>query len=367
VSLAPARCGMLALVTDGFGARGGIARYNSDFLGAAAQALAGQNLVILPRRAGPAEGSIPAGMVQAEPRQSRIAYGIASLRETRRRRPGLIFCGHVYHAPLAAALARAADARLIVQLHGIEIWGAVPRRCTAALERADLILAVSRDTRRRALQLLRLSPERVVVINNTVRPEFVPGDRMAARARFSLGDEAVILTVGRLDRAEGYKGHDRILPLVGELARRGMPATYLIAGEGDDRARLENLARDAGAAERIRFLGHVPDSQLPDLYRAADLFAMPSSGEGFGIAFIEAMACGPPAIGLAEGGARDALGDGALGACVSPAGFAAEFLRLVSERSHGGKELAKSVQQRFGQSVFAARVRLHLRGLRHAA
>ena len=67
----------------------------------------------------------------------------------------------------------------------------------------------------------------------------------------------------------------------------------------------------------MRFLGAVDQNCLVDAYRAADLFVMPSTGEGFGIAFLEAMACGTPALGLDVAGARDALADGELGTAVS--------------------------------------------------
>ena len=75
------------------------------------------------------------------------------------------------------------------------------------------------------------------------------------------------------------------------------------------RAKLVGL----GVADRVRFMGEVGPDILVDAYRMADLFVMPSTGEGFGIAFIEAMACGTPALGLAVCGARDAFGDGELG------------------------------------------------------
>ena len=119
-----------------------------------------------------------------------------------------------------------------------------------------------------------------------------------------LEDEFAILTVGRIDpKNNGYKGHDRIIRALPNLRRQDRAVVYLIAGEGDDRARLERLASELGVEDRVRFLGKVPFEDLPDAYRAADLFALPSTGEGFGIVYIEAMACGTPAIGLSMGGA----------------------------------------------------------------
>ena len=68
-------------------------------------------------------------------------------------------------------------------------------------------------------------------------------------------------------------------------------AIYLIVGDGDDRPRLEALAAAMGVADKVQFVGHVTDRRTyPIIYRLADVFVMPSTGEGFGIAFLEAMA-----------------------------------------------------------------------------
>jgi phosphatidylinositol alpha-1,6-mannosyltransferase len=218
------------------------------------------------------------------------------------------------------------------------------------------VLAVSRDTLGRLREQLPAEPGNGVVLNNTVQPDFTPGDRTAARRRFGLGDEAVLLSVGRLDARKGYKGHDRIIALLRELRAEGRDVVYLIAGTGEDRPRLEALARQQDVATWVRFLGKTPYDQLPDLYRAADLFVLPSTGEGFGIVFLEAMACGTPALGLAVGGAPDALGDGELGYCVEAADLPAALRRALDAPRPDAAELHRAVQARFGQQVFRARV-----------
>jgi glycosyltransferase involved in cell wall biosynthesis len=77
-----------------------------------------------------------------------------------------------------------------------------------------------------------------------------------------------------------------------------LPPEYVVVGDGDDRARLQNLAKERDLTERVRFVGAQPQGVLADVYRMADLCVMPSTGEGFGIAFLEAMACGTPALGF---------------------------------------------------------------------
>jgi hypothetical protein len=142
--------------------------------------------------------------------------------------------------------------------------------------------------------------------------------------------------------------------------------------------------------ERVRFLGAVAEGDLPDLYRAADVFVMPSTGEGFGIAFIEAMACGTSAVGLSAKGDRDALAPmqnpGATG-CGDPipdtglggqapsdasghprpgaVGWLASTLALLSRASDGEERirLAGRVAPRFAPSVLRRRALATMRTL----
>lgn len=93
---------------------------------------------------------------------------------------------------------------------------------------------------------------------------------------------------------------------------------YLIVGDGDDRPRFESLADELGVRELVIFAGKVPSEELCDHYNLCDLFAMPSTGEGFGIVFLEALACGKPVIAGSKDASRDALLDGELGVLVDP-------------------------------------------------
>jgi len=347
---------ILALVTDAFGGFGGIAQYNRDLLKALA-ALPGVDAVhVLPRLAPDDPEPLHSSIHQHEAIFSRPMYSAAALWLAIRTRPTIVFNGHILHGPLSSAVASGVGARLISQLHGTEVWGDIKNRHRRPLEDSDLVLAVSRDTRAKLLSKADVEPERAVVLNNTVGQEFTPGDRKIARTKYGLTQEFAILTVARLDAPDGYKGHDRIIPTVAKLRSDGLNVCYLIAGVGEDRARLEGLARNHGLEGIVRFLGKVSSADLPDLYRAADLFALPSAGEGFGIVFLEAMACGTPAIGLCVGGAPDALGDGELGLCVSEAGFNEALEGALRVQRPPDADRAAAIQRRFGLSTFRARV-----------
>ena len=343
---------ILALVTEAYGGRGGIAQYNRDALDALAASDRCESIHVLARSVTDVVSGLARGVVQHPPAPGRAAYTMRSLALARNVRPDVIFCGHLYMAPLAALLARWMKCRLVIQIHGIEIWRRPSEIRRRALEAADEVLCVSRDTRARVLATTNLPPEKLRVVPNTVAADFAPGDRIAARRQFGLDDQFALLSVGRLDARERYKGQDSVIACLPDLLKRQPDLVYLIAGEGDDRARLNEMATEKGVADHVRFLGHVARDDLPSLYRAADLFVLPSTGEGFGIVFLEAMACGTPALGLAIGGASDALGDGDLGYAPAPQDLARVLREAVSAPIDDSARLSQRVQDRFGRRIF---------------
>ena len=357
---------MLAIVTDAFGGRGGIAQYNRDFLGALAETGAVSSITVLPRQA-PDPLVLPERIEQTPARPGWIGYSVAALRTALLRPVDLVFCGHLFMAPLAVLIRRLKGAKLIVQTHGIEAWPRPSQAQRAALEAADLVLCVSRHTRSAVLSWAAIAPERVLVVPDTVREAFTPGDGSKQRAALGLEGKRVLLTVGRMDPRERYKGHDRVIAAVSNLVAKGHDICYLVVGEGVDRIRLEALARDARVSERVRFLGRVGLQTLVEIYRMADLFVMPSTGEGFGVAFLEAMASGTSTLGLRVAGATDALGDGQLGTLVAEDELPDAIARLLAAPQRNPHALAAAARARFGRETFAAGVRAALNRLMEAA
>jgi glycosyltransferase involved in cell wall biosynthesis len=347
---------MLALVTDAFGGRGGIAQYNRDFLSALVEVGAASSILVLPRYA-PDPVAPPSGINQATPRPSRFGYSVTALCAGLWRRVDVVFCGHLYMAPLAVLIARLKRAKLIIQTHGIEAWSRPSRLCQAAIDAADLVLCPSRYTRSRILGWSAVTPERILVLPSTVDEGFSPGNGSTVREGWGLQGKRVLLTVGRMDAHERYKGHDRVIAAIPHLVGRGHDVVYVVVGEGDDRPRLAALASKRGVGDRVRFMGAVGRQTVIDAYRAADLFLMPSTGEGFGIAFLEAMASGTRALGLAAGGACDALADGELGMAVAEDDLLVAIERALGDARSDPKGLASATRSRFGRKPFAASVR----------
>jgi phosphatidylinositol alpha-1,6-mannosyltransferase len=309
---------ILALGTDGFGAGGGIAHYNLHFLEALGAADRVRNVTVLPRY-GDLNAIMPRKVLQVTPRPGRNAWSFHAARLAARGRFDAIFCGHMNAAPLAFVLSRASSRPLWLQAHGIEAWEPRGGLAKRALDAADLVTVVSRYTRQRLLAWSDINPARVRVLPNTYDlPSPIthaPDDHLR---QLGLEGRRVILTVGRLASGERYKGHDRIIAAMPEVARRVADAAYLVVGSGDDLARLTTLAAEKGVADRVVFAGQVTDKDLSACFASAKIFAMPSTGEGFGIVFLEAVAAGLPVIAGNRDGSADALADGALGRLVDP-------------------------------------------------
>ena len=156
------------------------------------------------------------------------------------------------------------------------------------------------------LVALDVPPDKVRVLRNGVDLEmFQPVDRATARERLGL-DGRTLLSVGLLiDR----KGHDLIVSAL----RRLPGTTLLIAGDGPERANLERLASEEGAADRVRFLGRVDHGALRDIYGAVDALVLASSREGWANVLLEAMACGTPVVASNVWGTPEIVADPAAG------------------------------------------------------
>jgi len=228
-----------------------------------------------------------------------------------------VVCGHLFLLRSAVFAGRLSGAPLHGIVHGIDAWTPPRRRTIRRLvPRLDGFLAVSTFTKDRFLSWADLPPGSGHVLPNCVDLErYTPGERPAYLAkRYGLGDRRILLTLARLDANERYKGIDEVLAVLPELP----DLAYLVVGDGSDRARLEAKARGLGLAGRVVFAGYIPENEKTDHYRLADAFVMPGRGEGFGIVYLEAMACGVPVVASQADASREAVLDGRLGEVVDP-------------------------------------------------
>lgn len=251
----------------------------------------------------------------------RLKFAAALVRAGLVRRPELIITTHLYFAPVARLLQRVAGIPFWTVVHGVEAWGPIRPTLARSLRAADRILAVSRFTADRVVKLHGLDPSRVHLLPNTLEDgPFVPGPRPPELiARYGLRpDQPIVLTVARMESNERYKGFDEILQVWPEVLAAIPDAHYLVLGQGTDRSRLERVVAEKGLTRSVTFTNNVDRRELGAHYNLCDLFAMPSRGEGFGIVFLEALACGKPVLAGNRDGSVDPLRDGELGLLIDP-------------------------------------------------
>lgn len=181
--------------------------------------------------------------------------------------------------------------------------------------RQDRIIAISEYTAGDIVKFFDLPRERITVVHNGVdHVRFQPNGREQAKAdatkRLGL-DRSFFLYVSRLEHPA--KNHVRLIAAFEEFKKAMQSDWQLVFGGGDWHGAevIHEAIRKSQFVADIRCLGFVPDAQLPDLYRAADVFVYPSLHEGFGLPPVEAMACGCPVISSTRGALAEVIGDAA--------------------------------------------------------
>jgi phosphatidylinositol alpha-1,6-mannosyltransferase len=186
--------------------------------------------------------------------------------------------------------------------------------------KVDAFVAVSGFTREKFCGWSGVSFERGHVLPNCIQLEkYGAGSRKAdLLKRYRLEGRKVIMTLGRLSADERYKGIDEVLEVLPALVKDLPNLTYFIAGDGTDRRRLEQKVAALNLSKHVTFAGRISEEEKADHFRLADAFVMPGFGEGFGIVYLEAMACGIPVVASKADASREAVRDGELGIIVDP-------------------------------------------------
>lgn len=241
---------------------------------------------------------------------SKPRFALAVWRTLLAHRFDYVFVDHINLASMLSPWQRLSRLQYNVWLYGLEVFPPRPdREGRLGLTHAAKCLAISEYTRSRVAEQFPQAP--ITVCELALDPILSVGEsggqpvvlgpmRLTAVSGVTaeLGSR-VILHVGRMASSERYKGQDVLLRSFPALHAGFPDAQLVLAGQGDDHPRLLALARSLpnGVQSAVFMPGYVPDAELDQLYRGCYVFAMPSSNEGFGLVYLEAMARSKPCVG----------------------------------------------------------------------
>lgn len=270
----------------------------------------------------------------------------------------LLLIGHVNYAPLGWFLKKLKPRmRYGVILYGIEAWQKLSPTRRRGLQDADFIISISEYTLRRATQTNDLKTDRVYLLPNALETD-IRETNFADNIQLAPTSGSCLLSVCRLDRDEQYKGVDKVIAALPEVAKKVPDVKYVVVGGGTDLERHRQFAEDLGVSARVEFLGFLADSDLRECYRKCDVFVMPSAGEGFGFVFLEAMHHKKPIVAANSGGAPEVVQDGVNGRLVEYSdeqGLADALTELCLDselREQMGNDGYEMLQHRFNFSRF---------------
>lgn len=254
----------------------------------------------------------------------------------------------------------------IVVTHGIEVWGELNWLKRKVLHSANSILSVSNFTRNVLINKHQIDPQKISIFRNTLDPYFGQSegqeDISELRSFYHIPEDAkVLMTIARLKHYEKAKGYDKVIQILARLKNENVNVYYILAGKysDDEHSRIQHLASELNIADRIILPGFIEDKNLQAHYKLADIFIMPSTKEGFGIVFIEAMACGTPAIAGNKDGSADTILSPELGSLVDPDNLDEIYAAVMDWIAKGKTSVqlnAPLVREKFGFQQFCKNV-----------
>ncbi len=263
-----------------------------------------------------------------KPRLLSLTYNVAAFLKLRKIKSDIVHAQSIFSGLTAYLGKKLLSTPYVTYCRGSDIYLPWPFKKSISnliLRNADAVVALSSDMKR---QITEISNTRPVVVPNGIEVERFEG-LSPEEAREKLGiknNEKVILFVGSL---RALKGVRYLIQAMVIIKQKEPNARLLIVGDGPDRQGLENLVQKLDLQQSIDFVGGIPQERVPHYMMACDIFTLPSLSEGFGLACLEAMACGLPVVTTDVGGLPDLIKDGENGFLI-PARNVAELARKLA-------------------------------------
>jgi len=258
-----------------------------------------------------------------------------------------------------------------VIVYGIEVWRELSNAEIEFLQKASLVISISEFTKNILIER-GIEESKIKVIHygiDTDKFKPVKGDKL--KKVFSGG--SVLLTVTRLSASERYKGYDRVIEVLPKLKEDFSDIKYIIVGDGDDKTRVIQLSQRLNVKDAVILAGVITDEDnLVEYYNLCNVYVMPSEfsisknriiGEGLGMVYLEAAACGKPVIAGKGGGCQEAVKDGVTGFLVDPNNLEELYnaiYKLLKDKNLAedmGLKGRKRIENNFSEESFATKIK----------
>jgi glycosyltransferase involved in cell wall biosynthesis len=255
-----------------------------------------------------------------ERKKSKLFFSLRVIFKTIFYRPKFIFCGHINFSPLCLFINKIFKVKFIIFTHGIDVWNIKNNLYKKSIIKAEKIISVSKFTAQKIKDQFIDKQLKQFILPNTVdsdkfkikeKPEYLI-------KKYNLDNKKIIFSLARLSSEEAYKGYDRVIEALPNIINKNPNTVFILGGKGDDKERIEKIIKDLGVENNVILAGFIPDEELPDYYNLADVFVMPSKGEGFGIVFLESLVSGTPVIVGNKDASCEAILNGKTGLLVDP-------------------------------------------------
>lgn len=347
---------VLYLTTDAFGGFGGIAKYNRDLLVALCSNFRCRQVVAFPRHVSEFLGEMPDKLeYRMDGVRGKTSYLVSVICFLLKdRKFDMVVCAHVNLLPISLFCSWIARAKLVLVVYGIDVWQPPKNRLVKLLiDKVDHVVSISRVTMNKLMEWSTVPEEKFFILPNAIdlseygvkkKPDYL-------LSRYGLKGKKVLMTLGRMSAEEKGKGVDRVLQVLPEVSQEEPDLSYLVVGGGSDLNRLKSLADRLGQKDKVVFAGRIPEKEKSDHYHLADAYVMPSSLEGFGFVFLEALASGLPVVASSIDGGREALLEGKLGTLVDP-NDKGQIVKAIVEALRRGKRQIPTELESFSLDSF---------------
>lgn len=294
---------------------GGIEKYNRDFIDALKKA--GSHVTLVKRYKG--------GL------WAKISFILRVIIAIPKVRPNFICCAHLNFATLCLIIKKLFKIPYTLALYGIEIPGIKSGTKIKAVSNAFLLITISEYARNLILKQLPGSGEGIYMLPSAVDGSVfrIKDKSRDFQTQYRLENRPLILSLARLSTKE-HKGQDRVIKALPLVLKEVPDALYLVVGGGVDERVNDLMHQYPELKDNIVFTGPVTNDQRVEFYNLADLYILPSKFEGFGIVFIESLACGVPVIASDGYGCRTGLLNEELGIVIPPDDIPAIAKAIVS-------------------------------------